>query len=146
MTGNINETAAESHQRLWGFSFGGGVDSHHLWFHFAAFSVTFPVNGRPSDPAVPDFSTFSATLVWVCHTLGAGNFRKFPANFGGKGANQGKYIAEKKVLTRGNSRKGQSGLEHDDSAVISDRRLDGRRLVRRFSIIRPPWQAVTPDS
>ena len=51
MTGNVNETAAESHQRLWGFSLGGGVDSHHLWFHFAAVSVTFPANGRSPDPA-----------------------------------------------------------------------------------------------
>ena len=63
MTGNVNETAAESHQILWRFSFWGGVDSHHLWFHFAAVSVTFPANGRPSDPAVPDFLTFSATHV-----------------------------------------------------------------------------------
>ena len=34
-----------------GFNWGGAVDSHHLWFHFAAVSVTFPANGRPSEPA-----------------------------------------------------------------------------------------------
>ena len=48
---DINETAAESHQRLLGFNLGEGVDSHHLWFHFASVLVTFPANGRPSDPA-----------------------------------------------------------------------------------------------
>jgi hypothetical protein len=48
---NINETGAKSHQRLWGFNWGEVVDFHHLWFHFAAVLVTFPANGRPSDPA-----------------------------------------------------------------------------------------------
>ena len=30
MTRNMNGTAAELHQRWWGFSLGEGVDSHHL--------------------------------------------------------------------------------------------------------------------
>ena len=63
---------------------------------FVAVSVTFPANGRPSDPAVPDFLTFSATLVWVCHTLGAGNFKKIPENFWEKRCQPGEIYCGKK--------------------------------------------------
>ena len=49
---NIIETVAESHQRVLYLVLDSEVcvDSRHLLFHFAAFSLTFPANGRPLDP------------------------------------------------------------------------------------------------
>ena len=49
MNGNIKETVAESHKRVWGYRFLVCVNSHNIWFHFAAVSVTSPANGRHSD-------------------------------------------------------------------------------------------------